>query len=174
MAYTEGTFSCPYCFSTQYKEAYVKDGVRRWRCVSCGCPVGEASVQATDVFRRPKVLFVDDDPLLLAMLKPAMVERGFEVITAADGPSGIETARTEQPELVVADVFMPHMSGFELCRRLRSEPNFDRTPIIVMSARPDPALEEKGRAAGATLAVPKPADLDQLAETLRRVLADPA
>jgi two-component system, OmpR family, response regulator len=171
MADPEGMFSCPYCFSLQRKEAYVKDGRRRYRCASCGCPVEDTTVQTMpSIFHRTKVLFVDDDPLLLVLLKAAMREHSFDVLTAPDGPTGIELARKERPEIVVVDVLMPRMSGFDFCRRLRAEPGFRRTPLILVSARPDPALEQKGLAAGANIAVPKPADLDELAQLLRQAL----
>ena len=175
MAVSEGTFSCPYCFSMQRKEAYLKDGKRRYRCVSCGCPVEDTPVQTMpSLFHRPKVLFVDDDPLLLVLLKDAMHEHGFDVFTAPDGPTGLEAARAEKPEIVVVDVLMPRMSGFEFCRRLRAEQDFKRTPIVLFSARADPALEEKGRTAGATISLPKPVDLDQLAQVIRKALVHPS
>ena len=170
MAATEGMFSCPYCFSMQRKEAYVKDGKRRFRCASCGCPVEEYTVQTTSLFHQPKVLFVDDDPLLAALVRAALREHGFDVLTASDGPTGLEIARKEKPEIIVADVLMPRMSGFEFCRNLRAEPEFRRTPIIMVSSRPDPLLEEKGRAAGANLSVTKPSDLDELAQLVRNTL----
>ena len=170
MAATEGMFSCPYCFSMQRKEAYMKDGKRRFRCESCGCPVEEYSVQATSLFHQPKVLFVDDDPLLAALVRAALREHGFEVFTAADGRSGLDVARQEKPEIIVADVLMPRMSGFEFCRTLRADPEFRDTPIVMVSSRPDPLLEEKGRAAGANLSVMKPSDLDELAQLVRDTL----
>ncbi len=170
MGATEGTFSCPYCFSMQCKEAYMKDGTRRFRCASCGCPVEEYTVQATSLFHQPKVLFVDDDPLLAALVRAALREHGFEVFTAPDGPSGLDVARKEKPEIILADVLMPRMSGFELCRSLRADPDFRDTPIIMVSSRPDPLLEEKGRAAGANLSVMKPSDLDELARLVRDML----
>ncbi len=172
MSNSEGMFPCPYCVSMQRKEAYVKEGRRRYRCSSCGCPVEDTTVQTIpSLFHRTKVLFVDDDPLLLALLKAALQEHSFEVLTASDGPTGIEVARKEKPEIVVADVFMPRMSGFEFCRHLRTEPGFRRTPLVLMSARPDPALEAKGRSAGANLAISKPAEVEELAQTLRTALA---
>jgi CheY-like chemotaxis protein len=175
MAVSEGMFSCPYCFSMQRKEGYLKDGKRRYRCASCGCPVEDTTVQtSSSFFHRPKVLFIDDDPLLLILLKHAMEEHGFDVFTAPDGPAGLEVARAEKPEIVVVDVLMPRMSGLEFCQRLRAEQGFKRTPIVLISARVDPALEKKGRAAGATLSIPKPADLGEFAQMIRTALVPPS
>jgi len=165
--------SCRFCVSRQPKEMYLQDGRTRYRCASCGSPEPEGTVQTVaDLFTAPKVLFIDDDPLVRALLQTAVPALDFEVLTAASGPAGIALARRETPDAIVVDVLMPHMSGFEVCRQLRADPSFRHIPIILMSARPDPALEQKGRAVGATSTVGKPGGVEEMIQVLRQALAD--
>ena len=68
-----------------------------------------------------KILIVEDDQNLLATLKYNLLKESYEVVTAVDGAQAIETARSEKPELIVLDVMLPKLSGFEVCRILRKE-----------------------------------------------------
>ena len=166
--------SCRFCVSRQPKETYLQDGRPRYRCASCGCPEPETNVQTvSDLFTAPRVLFIDDDPLVRVLLQTAVPALEFEVITAASGPAGIALARQESPDAIVVDVLMPHMSGFEVCRQLRADPTFRTIPIVLMSAREDPGLAQKGRAAGATCTVSKPGGVEEMAQVLRQALAHP-
>ncbi len=152
----------------------MQDGRVRHRCASCGCPEPEATVQTiSDLFASPKVLFIDDDPLVRTLLQTAVSALDFQVITAANGPTGIEAARRELPDAVVVDILMPRMSGFDVCRRLRADPSLKDVPIILMSARDDPGMSQKGRSVGATCTVGKPEGVEQIMDLLRKVLTLP-
>ncbi len=147
----------------------------RHRCASCGCPEPEATVQTiSDLFAAPKVLFIDDDPLVRALLQTAVPALDFQVLTAPNGPTGIEVTRREMPDAVVFDILMPRMSGFEVCRQLRADPALQHIPIILMSARDDPSMAQKGRSVGATCTVGKPEGVEQIMDLLRRALTLPA
>ena len=165
------TFFCPFCCSSQQKQEHEEEGVRKVRCASCGCPA-EAEVVETkeSAFDRPKVLCIDDDRLLLGLFRDTMETHGFEALTAIDGPTGVEMAKRERPEVILVDVMMPKVSGFEVCRRLRADPDLATTPIIIMTAMMDPALKEKGLEAGADLAIPKPFDPMQIVTILNNAL----
>ena len=166
------TFFCPFCCSSQQTQVYEEDGVRKVRCTSCGCPaeaVGIVEAKET-AFDRPKVLCIDDDRLLLGLFRDTLQANGFEPLTAIDGPTGVEMAKRERPEVILVDVMMPRVSGFEVCRRLRAEPELATTPIIIMTAMMDPALKEKGLEAGADLAIPKPFDPMQIVTILNNAL----
>jgi CheY-like chemotaxis protein len=166
-----GSFFCPFCCSSQQKQEYVEDGVRKARCASCGCPAETGPVEPkAAIFDRPKVLCIDDDRLLLGLFRDTLESNGFEALTASDGPSGIEIARQEQPDAILLDVMMPRMSGFEVCRRIRSDPALAATPIIIMTAITDPSLKEKGAEAGADLAIPKPFNPMQIVEMLDKAI----
>jgi CheY-like chemotaxis protein len=81
-----------------------------------------------------RILWIDDDRLLLTFGKEALERLGYRVLTAADGASGIETAKQEEPDLIILDVLMPNMDGYEICRRLRADAGLKETPILLLTA----------------------------------------
>jgi DNA-binding response OmpR family regulator len=164
------SFFCPYCCATQEKYAYEEDGRRKFRCASCGTPAEEASLQQSSTFDRPKILCIDDDRLLSGLMKDTIEAHGFEPLTAWDGPSGIAMAKEQHPDVILVDVMMPKMSGFEVCQRLRAEPEFKHTPIVIMTAMIDPGLKTKGFEAGANLAIPKPFNPTQIIALIKKAL----
>jgi len=95
---------------------------------------------------------------------------GYEALTASDGPSGLAVAKEQRPDLILVDVMMPKMNGYEVCQRLRADPNLKRTPIIIMTAMTDPALKNKGVEAGANLAIPKPFNPTQIIALIKKAL----
>lgn len=166
------TFFCPFCCSAQQQVEYVEDGQKKLRCASCGSSAEAGPVEVREsIFDRPKVLCIDDDQLLLGLVRDTLEANGFEAITATDGPSGIEVAKRVRPDVILVDVLMPRVSGFEVCRRLRADPALKSTPIIILTAVSDPGLKEKGLEAGADLAMPKPSDSMQVVSIINRALA---
>jgi CheY-like chemotaxis protein len=115
--------------------------------------------------QKPLILVVDDDGPILILMKNLLREFGFEVLTAANGPQAIETARQDSPSLVLVDRNMPGMSGDEVIRALRSQPGDEHLPILILSGEPlsRPQLEDIG-ADGAVL---KPFDVMQLVGQIR-------
>jgi DNA-binding response OmpR family regulator len=79
-----------------------------------------------------RVLVVEDEPTLLETLEYNLTRQGYEVCTAADGPTALEVARQEQPDLIVLDVMLPGLDGFDVCRILRQEMN---VPVLMLTAR---------------------------------------
>lgn len=82
-----------------------------------------------------KILVVDDEPDILDFLRYNLVKEGYNVVTASNGEEGVMMAQEEKPDLVILDIMMPKMDGVEVCRNLRSKPEFDRTLIIFLTAR---------------------------------------
>ena len=164
------TFFCPYCCSTQEKYEYQEDGRRRFRCASCGTPAEAFGLMEESTFGRSRILCIDDDRLLLGLVKDAIEAHGFEALTAPDGPSGLELAKAQRPDLILVDVMMPKMSGFEVCQHLRADPNLMGTPIILITAMTDPELKTKGLEAGANLAIPKPFNPTQIITLIKKAL----
>jgi two-component system, OmpR family, alkaline phosphatase synthesis response regulator PhoP len=82
-----------------------------------------------------KILIVDDEPDILEFLKYNLEKEGFKVFTASDGEEGIKIAEREIPHLVILDIMMPKMDGVEVCRTLRSKPEFATTLIVFLTAR---------------------------------------
>ncbi len=172
-----GTHFCQYCVSNQPIYEYEEQGRKKHRCQTCGLPLEAGNLVTgrlgadSSPFNRPKVLYVDDDQLLLSLFAKALEDENFQPLTATTGYQGIELARQERPDAILLDVMMPGMSGFEVCRRLRADPEFKDTPIIIITAMHDPQLNVKGFQAGATLAMQKPFDPQKLLATVKMALA---
>jgi DNA-binding response OmpR family regulator len=164
------TFFCLYCCSSQEKYEYQEEGRRKFRCASCGSPVEGGGLTEESTFGRAKVLCIDDDRLLLGLVKDAIETHGFEALTAIDGPSGLALAKAQRPDIILVDVMMPKMSGFEVCQHLRADPKLKGTPIIIITAMADPDLKAKGLEAGANLAIPKPFNPTQIIVLIKKAL----
>jgi len=82
-----------------------------------------------------KILIVDDEPDILEFLQYNLRKEGYIVITASDGEEGIRLAEREKPHLIILDIMMPKMDGVEVCRQLRTKPQFDKTVIAFLTAR---------------------------------------
>jgi len=114
-----------------------------------------------------RVLLVDDDQKIISLLKRGLAYEGFEVYTAFDGEAGLIAAKTYQPHLVLLDIAMPNVDGFEVCRRLRL---LDDIAIIMLTARDDVADTVTALGLGADDYVPKPFSFDELVARIRAVL----
>ncbi len=115
----------------------------------------------------PRVLLVDDDRKLLSLLERGFRFEGFDVRTATCGAQGVELAQAERPDVVVLDIGMPDLNGFDVCRQLRAHLD---VPVIMLTARDD--VEDKVRALdlGADDYVSKPFAFDELVARVRAVL----
>ena len=119
-----------------------------------------------------KVLYVEDNDNNLYMLKMRLeLEGDFEVVTAEDGEKGCEMAATERPDLIVMDLEMPVLDGWEATRRLKNNPQTRDIPIIGLSAHAMAAERQKAIAAGCNEFDHKPIEFERLVATIRRVLA---
>jgi signal transduction histidine kinase len=112
------------------------------------------------------ILIVDDNPTNLEVLSGAMADSGWEILVALDGESAIEQAEYAHPDLIILDVMMPEVDGFETCRRLKSNPELSDIPIIFMTALSETTDKVKGLSLGAVDYVTKPF---QQEEVLARV-----
>jgi class 3 adenylate cyclase len=118
----------------------------------------------------PRILIVDDNPTNVKVLQTRLVADGYEVITAADGEEGLATARQHVPDLILLDVMMPKLDGFEVCRRLRADSAFPFTPIIMVTAMADSKDIIAGLEAGGDEYLTKPVDHAALAARVRSML----
>jgi two-component system KDP operon response regulator KdpE len=126
-------------------------------------PVGRLIRQPGD---RQTILAIDDDPRLRRLLRVNLEKDGYRVVTAADGPAGLETAELESPDLILLDVMMPEMDGFTLLERLRE---FSSIPVILLTAKGEERDKVKGLDLGADDYLTKPFGP---AELLARVRAN--
>jgi CheY-like chemotaxis protein len=119
-----------------------------------------------------KILCIEDNRQAQRMLTLLLAKAGFEVITADDGPQGIEKARAWRPALILVDMMMPGMSGAEVIRRLRTDPVNKDVPMLILSAYEDAALIEEAQNAGADdylLKTLSPTQLIQMIEDYLKV-----
>jgi two-component system alkaline phosphatase synthesis response regulator PhoP len=103
-----------------------------------------------------KVLIADDEPDILEIIKYNLSAEGYEVITAKDGSEAIDKAKTSKPDLIILDIMMPKKTGVEVCEYLRSQPAFQETLIIFLTALSDENSHIKGLETGADDYVSKP------------------
>lgn len=114
-----------------------------------------------------KVLVVEDERTLLETLAYNLTRQGYEVLTAADGPAALEVARRERPDLIVLDLMLPGIDGFEVCRVLRREMN---APILMLTARADEVDRVVGLEVGADDYVTKPFGMRELLARVKALL----
>jgi two-component system, cell cycle response regulator DivK len=119
-----------------------------------------------------KVLYVEDNDDNVYMLKMRLeLLEDFEVVTAEDGEKGCDMARSERPDIILMDLEMPVVDGWEATRRLKADPQTRDIPIIALSAHALAGEREKALAAGCDEFDTKPIEFERLLATLRRVLA---
>lgn len=120
----------------------------------------------------PTILVVDDESDVTAYLSALLSARGYRVISASSGAEALEAASQHRPDLILLDIMMPEMTGWEVLRRLRDSP-LRQVPVIVLSARDEPADAEEGYRLGARRYLPKSAGMDRLLTEIRTVLGPP-
>lgn len=118
----------------------------------------------------PRILIVDDNPTNVKVLQTRLAAEGYEILTAADGEEGLAAARQHTPDLILLDVMMPKLDGFEVCRRLRADAAFPFTPIIMVTAMADSKDVIAGLEAGGDEYLTKPVDHAALAARVRSML----
>jgi DNA-binding response OmpR family regulator len=121
---------------------------------------------------RPKVIIVDDDRDTREMLTLALDLEGFDVGQAANGLRLISAMHVDRPDVILLDVMMSWIDGFELCRAIKKNPSFTEIPVIFISARKTVDDERSGLEAGAIEYFTKPLDMDRLIARMREILAE--
>ncbi len=109
-----------------------------------------------------KILLVEDNPLNLDMLKRRLERKGFTVLTAMDGQKGIELAHSEKPDLILMDMSLPIIDGWEATKQLKADPKTNSIPIIALTAHAMVGDQVKAEEAGCNEYDTKPVDLPRL------------
>ena len=120
---------------------------------------------------RKKILLVDDSSTILMMEKFILRNDPYQVVTASNGEEAVQKAVTEQPDLILLDVIMPRMSGFEACRLIRDNEAMKHVPIVMVTTRGEAANVETGWMSGCTDYVTKPINAIELITKVRSLLA---
>lgn len=117
-----------------------------------------------------RILVVDDDPTALRLIGYSLQQEGYDVLTAANGLDGLAQARQLHPDVVILDIMMPDLDGFEVCRRLRADPATRRLPVLMLTAKGQVADKVAGFRAGADDYLVKPADPGELVARVAALL----
>jgi CheY-like chemotaxis protein len=119
----------------------------------------------------PKILLVEDNEMNRDMLSKRLRRRGYEVVVAVDGGEGIDAARTEAPDLILMDMGLPGLDGWEATRQLKAAPETGGIPIIALTAHAMAGDQEKALAAGCDDYDTKPVELPNLLAKIEALLA---
>lgn len=120
----------------------------------------------------PKTLLVvDDEPSILETTRFILECEGYHVLTARDGEEALATIRRERPPIVLLDVMIPKLNGFEVCRQIRQDPDLSRTFVLILTARGQKADEAMAMEAGADTYMRKPFDDEEILACIEGVFA---
>lgn len=118
----------------------------------------------------PRVLIVDDSPTETYKFKEILEKNGFDIITADNGADGVAIARQEIPDLVLMDVVMPGLNGFQATRQISKAPETKHIPVIIVTTKDQETDKVWGKRQGASDYLTKPVDEKILMETIKRAL----
>ncbi len=119
-----------------------------------------------------RILVVDDEPEFSDLVTMRLEVNGFDVIVAEDGEKGLEIAKREKPDLIILDLMMPKITGFEVCRMLKFDDAYKHIPIIILSALDQQREREKAIQNGADAYFIKPFDLKLLLTKIRSLIGE--
>ncbi len=117
-----------------------------------------------------KILVIDDEVQLVQMVQIRLEANGYDIVTAYDGEEGIEKVKSENPDLIILDIMMPKMNGFEACKILKNDPKYSKIPIIFLSAKVQEEDLEIGKAKSADAFVKKPFETPDLLAKIKELL----
>ena len=120
--------------------------------------------------RGRRVLVIEDDANILLSLEFVLEREGYEVRSATSGSEGLAAMRRDRPDLVILDLMLPDLSGYEVCQQARREPELADTPILVLTARAQDAERQKGLQSGASEYVTKPFRVADLVDRVDRLV----
>jgi two-component system cell cycle response regulator DivK len=122
----------------------------------------------------PKILYIEDDFHNRVLVRRVLEAAGFSIIEAESGPVGLQLAQEQTPDLILIDINLPKMDGYEVTRRLKEIKTLDRVPIVAMTANVMKGDREKTLDAGCDGYIQKPIDVDLLPGQINRFLASAA
>ena len=118
-----------------------------------------------------KILLVEDEPDIIRLVKFTLEQRNFEVVATSNGLAAIEIASTEKPDLILLDVMMPVINGYETCGRLKKNEKTKDIPVIILSAKAQKKEVDRALKAGAADFIAKPFSPRELREKIEKILS---
>lgn len=123
------------------------------------------------IFIAKRILIIEDDPSVLRAISYMLGKEGYDVLTALNGLVGLRKAKEENPDLLILDVMLPGIDGFEVCHRLRAESQTAQLPILMLSAKGQEADRSTGLEVGANEYLTKPVERSVLLSKIEALLA---
>ena len=123
---------------------------------------------------KARILLVDDEPSIVKMVGKRLEVEGYEVLVAMDGQEALKKAQTEAPTLVILDLMLPKLNGYEVCTMLKQDARYQQIPIIIFSAKSQEKDEKLGMECGANAYVRKPFKAQELLEQIRALITGSA
>ena len=120
---------------------------------------------------KPRILLVDDEPSIVKMVGKRLEIEGFEVLVAMDGRAGLMKAQADRPDLIVLDLMLPQLNGYEVCTMLKQDARYQKIPIVLFTAKTQMKDEQLGKECGADAFVRKPFRAQELITQIRALLA---
>ena len=117
-----------------------------------------------------RILLVDDEPSIVMIVGKRLEHEGFEVIVATDGEAALTKIREVRPDLIILDVVLPQLTGYEVCAQLKQDPRYQQIPIIMLTAMDAQQDDRYGRECGADAYLAKPVHTPALLEQMRTLL----
>jgi DNA-binding response OmpR family regulator len=117
-----------------------------------------------------KLLIIDDEPLTVDMLSTFLEMSGYICAKAYNGTDGLTLLQVEKPDILIVDLMMPDIEGFEVCQRVRAQVEYATVPIMIISARTDRESIDRAMAAGANAYLTKPPDLKLMLNEIKRLM----
>jgi len=121
--------------------------------------------------KRNRILIVEDEESLLKLESILLTSKGYLVTACSEGFAALEELPRNRPDIVILDVMLPGMDGFEVCRKIKSDPEYATIPVIMLTARKNSQDMERGLQAGADAYITKPFKSAQLIGTIERLLS---
>jgi CheY-like chemotaxis protein len=131
------------------------------------------TIDSMAIEQRKKILIVDDEQLTRAVLQHNVILAGYDVIVASNGREAMQKIQEVTPDLIVVDLVMPDMNGFEMLRRIRSNKETMQTPVIVVSALQSQTDIEEAKASGADIYLTKPIKPEEFIKHVKKYLGSP-
>ncbi len=119
-----------------------------------------------------KVLIVDDEPNIVLSLEFLMEEAGYDVRSVTDGQQALDAVREDVPDLILLDIMLPKLDGYEICREIRANPRCKNVRVIMLTAKGREVDQEKGLAFGADEYITKPFSTREVVEKVKQILGD--
>lgn len=117
-----------------------------------------------------RILVADDDPDIVDIIQTVLEGEGFQVLVATDGEEALRKVKQERPDLVILDIMMPKLDGYQVCQQVKNSSALSSIPIVIISARGQEKDRDNGLKAGASDYIVKPFDPLELPEIVRRNL----